>query len=80
MPKIIEVKPRYKFIKIGLYLPADNLKKKIEKRVKKMFQAGLLNEIKKLILEGETREKICAIYKICKKKFYDIKNSLRIKI
>ncbi len=38
----------YKFIKIGLYLPPDELKKKIEKRVKKMFRDGLLNEIKKL--------------------------------
>lgn len=38
----------YKFIKIGLYLPPDELKKKIEKRVKKMFQDSLLNEIKKL--------------------------------
>ena len=38
----------YEFIKIGLYLPPDKLKKKIEKRVKKMFKDGLLNEIKKL--------------------------------
>lgn len=38
----------YKFIKIGLYLPPDKLKKKIEKRVKKMFDDGLLKEIKKL--------------------------------
>lgn len=48
IPKIIEVKPRYKFIKIGLYLPLDKLKKKVEKRVKRMFKDGLLNEIKKL--------------------------------
>jgi len=40
--------PPYKFIKIGLYLPKDLLKKKIEKRVKKMFKDGLLDEIKKL--------------------------------
>lgn len=38
----------YKFIKIGLYLPPDKLKNKIEKRVKKMFKMGLLAEIKKL--------------------------------
>ncbi len=48
VPKIKETKPLYKFIKIGLYLPAEKLEKKVEKRVAKMFQAGLLNEIKKL--------------------------------
>lgn len=48
VPKIKETKPLYKFIKIGLYLPTDKLEKKIEKRVSKMFRAGLLNEIKKL--------------------------------
>lgn len=40
--------PPYKFIKFGLYLPPDKLKKKVEKRVKQMFKMGLLNEIKKL--------------------------------
>ncbi|MEK7564032.1 MAG: tRNA (adenosine(37)-N6)-dimethylallyltransferase MiaA [Patescibacteria group bacterium] len=52
VPKITEVLPQYTFIKIGLYLPSDILKKKIEKRVKEMFNTknhgGLLNEIKKL--------------------------------
>lgn len=48
VPKPAEELPPYEFIKIGLYLPPDELKKKIEKRVKKMFQDGLLNEIKKL--------------------------------
>ena len=48
VPKIIETKPKYKFIKIGLYLPPDKLKKKIKQRVKKMFQTGLLKEINKL--------------------------------
>ena len=48
VPPIAETAPPYEFIKIGLYLPADKLKKKIEKRVKKMFQKGLLAEIKKL--------------------------------
>ena len=42
----------FKFIKIGLYLPADKLKKKVEKRVRKMFDIGLLNEIKKLKRAG----------------------------
>ncbi len=48
VPQIIERYPRYKFIKIGLYLPEELLKNKIEKRVKKMFKDGLLNEIKRL--------------------------------
>lgn len=48
VPEITEVKPIYKFIKIGLYLPSDRLKKKVEIRVKKMFKDGLLNEINKL--------------------------------
>ena|SRR3990167_7585722 len=48
VPPITEITPRYKFIKIGLYLPTDKLKNKVEKRVKEMFKAGLLNEIKKL--------------------------------
>jgi len=48
VPQITQALPVYKFIKIGLYLPPEKLKKKIEKRVKKMFQDGLLKEIKKL--------------------------------
>lgn len=48
VPKIREVKPLYKFIKIGLYLPTDVLKEKIKKRVAKMFKDGLLKEINKL--------------------------------
>jgi tRNA dimethylallyltransferase len=48
VPKIKEVKPLYKFMKIGLYLPTNKLQKKVEKRVSKMFKMGLLNEIKKL--------------------------------
>ena len=48
VPHLAVKPPSYKFIKIGLYLPENLLKKKIEKRVKKMFKNGLLNEIKKL--------------------------------
>ncbi len=50
--------PSYKFIKIGLYLPPEKLKKKVEKRVKKMFQAGLLNEIKKLKRAGISEKRL----------------------
>ena len=48
VPKIKEATPPYEFIKIGLYLPPEELKMKIEKRVKGMFKAGLLKEIEKL--------------------------------
>ncbi len=48
VPKINEVKPKYKFIKIGLTLPTEDLKKKITKRVGQMFKQGLLKEIVKL--------------------------------
>ncbi len=48
VPKITEEAPPYEFIKVGLSLPTDILKKKIEKRVSGMFKNGLLKEIKKL--------------------------------
>ncbi len=48
----------YEFIKIGLYLSPDELKKKIEKRVKKMFKDGLLNEIKKLKKAGISEKRL----------------------
>lgn len=52
VPKVKENKNNYTFIKIGLTLPKDELKKKIEKRVKKMFKDGLLKEIKNLKKKG----------------------------
>jgi len=56
---IPETRPTgYKFIKIGLYLPPDKLKRKIEKRVKNMFQAGLLKEIKKLKKAGVSQKRL----------------------
>jgi tRNA dimethylallyltransferase len=58
VPKIKEKKPKYKFIKIGLYLPSDKLKIKVEKRVKKMFTDGLLKEIKKLKKAGISQKRL----------------------
>ncbi|MEK7471307.1 MAG: tRNA (adenosine(37)-N6)-dimethylallyltransferase MiaA [Patescibacteria group bacterium] len=58
VPKITEKTPPYKFIKIGLYLPEEKLKKKVEKRVKKMFKMGLLNEIKKLKRSGVSKKRL----------------------
>ncbi|MFA5841099.1 MAG: tRNA (adenosine(37)-N6)-dimethylallyltransferase MiaA [Candidatus Paceibacterota bacterium] len=52
VPEMTEIKPMYKFVKIGLYLPEEKLKKKIKKRVKAMFKAGLLKEIKSLKNKG----------------------------
>ena len=57
-PKITEETPPYKFIKIGLYLPTPILKKKVEKRVRKMFQAGLLKEIMKLKKTGISEKRL----------------------
>ncbi|MBI3305622.1 tRNA (adenosine(37)-N6)-dimethylallyltransferase MiaA [Candidatus Nomurabacteria bacterium] len=52
VPNLVLRLPSYKFKKIGLYLPPDKLKKKVERRVKKMFQDGLLKEITKLKKSG----------------------------
>jgi tRNA dimethylallyltransferase len=58
VPKMMGVKPPYKFVKIGLFLPNILLKKKIEKRVKKMLQVGLLKEIKKLKKLGVSEKRL----------------------
>lgn len=58
VPHLVTKLPKYKFIKIGLYLPPDKLKKKVEVRVKKMFQNGLLNEIKKLKRSGVSDKRL----------------------
>ena len=62
VPKIKKHKQKYEFIKIGLYLSADKLKKKVEIRVKKMFHppagGGLLKEIKKLKNSGISEKRL----------------------
>ena len=62
VPKITEEAPPYKFIKIGLYLPKELLKKKVNKRVTRMFNpptgGGLLNEIKKLKKNGVSDKRL----------------------
>jgi tRNA dimethylallyltransferase len=52
VPKIINQNTNYEFIKIGLKLDKEILDKKIETRVKKMFKAGLLEEIENLKKKG----------------------------
>jgi tRNA dimethylallyltransferase len=58
VPKVKENKPEYKFIKIGLHLAKDMLRKRIEKRMKKMFDQGLLKEIRKLKKQGITEKRL----------------------
>lgn len=52
VPNLAVKPPSYKFIKIGLYLPADLLKKKIEKRLLARMKTGMLKEAKKLHQKG----------------------------
>lgn len=58
VPKIKEKESSYDFIKIGLTLDRDELRKKIEKRIKKMFRDGLLKEIARLKKAGVTDKRL----------------------
>ncbi len=58
VPKVIEKKPKYEFIKIGLNLDKEILEKKIALRVKKMFQDGLEKEIENLKKLGIKDERL----------------------
>lgn len=52
VPKIKENKPKYKFIKIGLYLPEQKLKEKINKRLISRIENGMIKEAQKLRKSG----------------------------
>lgn len=58
VPKMKTLQPKYKFIKIGLFMPPDKLAKTVELRVKKMFKAGLLREIAKLKRAGVSEKRL----------------------
>ncbi len=58
VPKNTEIKPMYKFVKIGLYLPTQELKKKINTRLEKRLKMGMINEIKKLHKKGLSWKKM----------------------
>ncbi len=58
VPKIKEKKNNYEFIKIGLTLPQEELKGRIEKRIKKMFKDGLLKEVSKLKRSGISEKRL----------------------
>ena len=58
VPQIKKTETSQEFVKIGLFLPGEKLEKKIEKRVKKMFADGLLQEIKKLKKAGVSEKRL----------------------
>jgi tRNA dimethylallyltransferase len=61
VPRLVTQPPRYKFIKIGLYLPHDVLKRKIEKRMREMFNKGLIKEINKLKKSGLSQKRLAEL-------------------
>lgn len=52
VPKITQDSPVYEFIKIGLYLPDEILKERINRRLLKRMKLGMLAEAKKLHKQG----------------------------
>ena len=58
VPAIVEEKPEYKFIKIGLMLPEELFQKKVRTRVRQMFKAGLLKEIETLKKSGVSEKRL----------------------
>jgi tRNA dimethylallyltransferase len=58
VPEIKESDAKYQFIKIGVVLPIEELKKKVTKRVGAMFMQGLLKEIAKLKKLGITNKRL----------------------
>ncbi|MCX6754918.1 MAG: tRNA (adenosine(37)-N6)-dimethylallyltransferase MiaA [Candidatus Nomurabacteria bacterium] len=58
VPKIKTSPVKYEFVKIGLFAPKEFLENKITKRIKKMYQDGLVNEVKKLKKSGLSDKRI----------------------
>jgi len=58
VPPITQGSPVYEFIKIGLHLPPEMLKKKVAKRVTGMFKDGLEKEIEKLKKSGVSDKRL----------------------
>ena len=58
VPAIVEEKPEYKFIKIGLMLPEELFQKKVKTRVRGMFKAGLLKERESLKKSGVSEKRL----------------------
>lgn len=58
--KVPEVKtnPKYNALQIGLRLPADELRKRIEARVRERLEDGWVNEVNKLLDDGVPQSKL----------------------
>lgn len=48
VPKTIIQNEKYDFLQIGINMPKEELHKKIKKRLKKRFEAGMIEEVKEL--------------------------------
>jgi len=69
-----ELKPKYKAITIALNMPREILYERINLRVEKMFEEGLVEEINNLIKNGVTF-KMQSMQAIGYKEFYDYFNN-----
>jgi tRNA dimethylallyltransferase len=49
---------KYEFLQIGISLPKEKLQKNIKKRLKQRFEAGMIEEVKKLKKQGLSWKKI----------------------
>lgn len=47
-----EIKPEYKYTAVAVDYPREELYKRIDKRVDEMFSAGLIDEVKSLLIQG----------------------------
>ena len=52
VPKVLEVKPEYEFIKIGIKMPEDKLKKRIRTRLRRRIRGGMAIELYNLRKKG----------------------------
>ena len=52
VPPISRTKPKFEFIKVGLWLPPEKIKKKIKKRLLARLKIGMVDEVKKLHASG----------------------------
>ena len=52
VPLPVKIAPKYEFIKIGLCLPAEKLKKRIEKRLLARIKSGMVKEVRNLHTDG----------------------------
>ena len=76
---IEEVKPKYNYLLIALNLPRNELYERINLRVDKMFEEGLLNEITSVLGVKNLTEKHQSMQAIGYKEFFEyFKNNLSL--